>query len=297
MKSINCEILDLRAFQHVVELGSFHRAADALNMSQSALSRRLQKLEATVGAPLLERTTRQVAPTGIGRELLPLVKRMLGEFDHSLFSLKDVSPQRRGLITMACVPTAGFYFLPKAIRRFNDEFPHIRFSIQDLSAHEGLKAVSRGEVEFGINLGHSDPDLDFDALIDDPFVVVMPKDHPLAVHQKVHWSQLDGYRLIAIHPSSGNRTLVDAAMARANLRLNWFYETHLNTSLGLVEAGLGICVMPRLATPQEEHPFLVTRPMIDPSIIRTIGVVKRRNGVLSPAAERFLEMLMTAWKS
>jgi DNA-binding transcriptional LysR family regulator len=76
-----------------------------------------------------------------------------------------------------------------------------------------------------------------------------------------------------------------------------FYEvTHLNTSLGLVEAGLGISVLPRLATPQEEHPYLVTRPIIDPVVTRTIGIVRRRSAPLSPAAEKFIEVLLNVWK-
>lgn len=297
--SINCEILDLRAFQAVVDLESFHRAADALHISQPALTRRIQKLEQSIGAPLLDRTTRHVAATAIGQELLPLVRRMLEEFDGSLFALKDGGSKRQGLITMACVPTAAFYFLPTVIKRFGNDYPHIRLRIRDLTANEGLQAVARGEVEFGINLmGNSDPDLSFEPLIDDPFVLAMRKDHPLADHEHIHWHQLDGYPLVVVDRSSGNRALLDGALAKHNLRLNWFYEvTHLNTSLGLVEAGLGISVLPRLATPQEEHPYLVTRPIIDPVVTRTIGIVRRRSAPLSPAAEKFIEVLLNIWKS
>ena len=71
--------------------------------------------------------------------------------------------------------------------------------------------------------------------------------------------------------------------------------THLSTSLGLVEAGLGISVLPKLATPQGEHPIIVTRPIGNPQVSRTIGVVRRRGRQLSPAAQRFLDLLMTTW--
>ena len=85
---------------------------------------------------------------------------------------------------------------------------------------------------------------------------------------------------------------------RAGVRLSWSYEvTHLSTSLGLVEAGLGISVLPQLATPQGDHPIIVTRPIGNPEVSRTIGVVRRRGGRLAPAAERFLEMLLGTWKS
>lgn len=297
MERINCEILDLRAFLMVVELGSFHRTAEALNLSQPALSRRIQKLEGTIGAPLLERTTRHVAPTAVGEELVPLVRRMLEEFDSSLFAFRGLGERRGGLVTIACLPTAAFYFLPSVIRQFNGQYPSIRFRILDIPATDGLQAVARGEVEFGVNImGSSDPDLIFDRLAEDPFVLAMRKDHPLASRDVVSWDDLAPYQLITVYRSSANRILLDSALNRSGLTLRWSYEvTHLSTSLGLVEADLGISVLPRTATPQGEHPFLVTRPIRDPEISRTIGVVRRRGGTLSPAAELFMRMLIGTW--
>jgi DNA-binding transcriptional LysR family regulator len=90
--------------------------------------------------------------------------------------------------------------------------------------------------------------------------------------------------------------LLDSMLAKVSLALHWTYEvTHLSTSLGLVEAGLGISVLPRMATPQGDHPFLVTRPIRDPEISRTIGVVRRRGGSISPAATTFMNMLIGTW--
>ena len=297
--SINFEALDLRAFVAVIDLEGFHRAAETLNLSQSALSRRIQRLEAAVGAALLERSTRRVALTTAGRELLPLVRRMLDEFDSSLFAMREVGRQRGGQITLACVPTAAFYFLPSVIARFNEQYPNIRFRILDLSANEGLESVARGEVEFGINLlGASDPELTFEPLIEDPFVLACRRDHPLAARESLTWTDLEGQPLVAVSRTSGNRILLDAALVRAGVRLSWSYEvTHLSTSLGLVEAGLGISVLPKLATPQADHPIIVTRPIQNPEVSRTIGVVRRHGGRLAPAAERFLEMLLGTWRN
>lgn len=144
--SINCEILDLRAFLTVSETRSFHRAAEALHISQPALSRRIQKLEEAVGAPLLERTTRSVSLTAVGQNLLPLVRRMLEEFDGSLFAARGIDDGRGSQVTIACLPTAAFYFLPSVIARFHEEHPKVRFRILDLPATDGLQAVERGEV-------------------------------------------------------------------------------------------------------------------------------------------------------
>jgi DNA-binding transcriptional LysR family regulator len=296
MTGMNCEILDLRAFLLVVELGSFHRTAQALNLSQPALSRRIQKLEAAIGGLLLERTTRHVAPTAMGQELLPLVRRMLEEFDGSLFTFRD--PQRRGgIVSMACLPTAAFYFLPEVIRAFRIDHPEVRFRILDLTATEGLQAVSRGEVEFGVNImGASDPDLIFDRLVEDPFVLAVRKGHPLAEREDLTWADLAHQPLITVHRSSANRILLDSMLAKSGVSLRWTFEvTHLSTSLGLVEAGLGISVLPRMATPQGDHPFLVSRPIRDPEVSRTIGVVRRRNASISPASTTFMNMLIGTW--
>lgn len=296
---INFELLDLRAFLAVLDLGGFHKAAEQLHISQPALSRRIQSLEAAVGAALLERTTRRVSPTAVGRSFEPLARRLLTELEASLMSLTGIGDRHTAQVALACVPTAAFYFLPRVIERFNVQFPNIRFRILDLSANEAVESVARGETEFGINFtGSSHPELRFTPLIDDPFVLACRKDHALARRRKLSWKDLEGQPLIGVSRHSGNRQLLDAALLNANVNLNFFYEVnHLTTSLGLVERGLGLSVLPKLATPPGDHPFIVTKAIGDPVIKRTIGIVERRAGRLSPAGQRFRDMLAESWRS
>lgn len=294
---INFELLDLRAFLAVLDLGGFHRAAAALNLSQPALSRRIQSLEAAVGAPLLERTTRHVAPTAAGRSLAPLARRLIEEVETSLLAMTGVGVRQAGQITVACVPTAASYFLPRAIERFNARFARIRFRILDLSANDGLESVARGEAEFGINLtGSAEQDLGFTPMMDDPFVLACRKDHPLARRRHLVWKDLEGLPLIGVSRASGNRMILENALARTGTRLAFQYEVnHLTTSLGLVERGLGLSVLPRLATPPGDHPTIVVKQISDPVVQRTIGLVERRTVRLSPAAQQFRDMLLASW--
>lgn len=296
---INFELLDLRAFLSVLDTGGFHKAAEVLNLSQPALSRRIQSLEAAVGAPLLERTTRRVAATSIGRSLEPLARRLIEELEESVESLTGVGHRRFAQVTLACVPTAAFYFLPRVIERFNRQHPHIRFRILDLSANEALESVARGEAEFGINLtGSSHPELVFTPLVDDPFVLACRRDHPLSKRRRLTWKDLKGYAVIGVSRNSGNRMILDSALARAKVQLEFFYEVnHLTTSLGLVERGLGISVLPKLATPPSGHPTIVTKPISNPEVKRTIGIIERRSARLSPAAQQFRDMLLESWRS
>jgi DNA-binding transcriptional LysR family regulator len=291
---MNCELLDLRAFLAVLDLRSFVKSAQLLNLSQPALSRRIQALEAAFGAPLLERTTRSVTPTALGRELEPTIRRLLGEFEASVLSINALGARQRGQVAIACIPTAAFYFLPRVIRSFRERYPLIRFRILDLSANEGLESVARGGAEFGINfMGASSDELVFTPLVEDPFVLACRRDDPLAASDRLTWRDLEGRPLIGVSRASGNRLLLDAALARTAVRLDWLYEVHhLTTSLGLVEAGLAASVLPRLATPAEAHPIIVTRPIGDPEVTRTIGIVERRAGRLSPPARQFRDLLL-----
>ena len=294
---MNVSLLDMQSFLAVLDRGSFHGAAGALHLSQPALSRRIQAFERAVGATLFERSTRRVAPTAVARQLEPLIRRLLDEFETSILSRSDAGRRWQGQVTLACIPTAAFYFLPRVIQAFTLLHPAVRFRIFDLGANECLESVARGEVEFGLNMmGAGDPDLTFTPLAEDPFVLAFRKDHDLARKRRLTWSDLVELPLAGVSRDSGNRVLLDGALAKAGVRLSFHYETnHLSTSLGLVEAGLSASVLPRLATPQGDHPIIRTRLIEDPVVTRMIGIVERRRSRLSPAAQQFRDMLIASW--
>jgi DNA-binding transcriptional LysR family regulator len=296
---MNFEFIDLKAFIAVAELGSFNRAAKALNLSQPALTRRIQKLEEGLGVTLLERSTRHVALTMVGRDFVPKVRRFLDEFETSVLGIRDLGGRAGGLVTVASVPTAVFYFLPRTISRFSDLFPRVRVRILDIGANAGLEVVARGEADFGINfIGASHPEIDFTPMVEDPFVLACRHDHPLADSPHVTWTDLTVQRVITVGRNSGNRALIDNALAQQGQRLSWSYEvTHLSGSLGLVEAGLGVAVLPKLATPAADHPLICSIPLLQPEVSRTIGVVRRHGASLSPAAAQCFEMLLDIWKT
>jgi len=123
-------------------------------------------------------------------------------------------------------------------------------------------------------------------------VLACRRDHPLANRRRVGWKDLRGHKVIGVSRASGNRTILESALARAKVHIEFFYEVnHLTTSLGLVERGLGISILPELATPSGGHPTIVTKPIKDPEVRRTIGLIERRSARLSPAAQKFRDML------
>lgn len=291
--SINFDLNDLLAFRAVAELGNFRKAAESVHLSQPAFSRRIEKLEQALGVRLLERTTRRVTLTAVGRDFERKVRELLDELDTTLLGIRGVAATRMGEVTVACVPSTVYYYLSQVIRRYHELCPKVRVKVFDASANEVLAAVARGEADFGLNfMGAQEGDLDFKPLVEERFVAACRRDHPLAKLRRVTWAQLSDYEFISISRSSGNRLLLDQALASVPNRPQSIYETqHVTTALGLVEAGLGVAAVPSTAMPGSDHPLLVSVPLVDPVVSRKIGLIRRRGRPLSPAAQQLFDLL------
>lgn len=295
--SMNFDLADLRAFVAVAELNSFRAAAESIHLSQPALSRRVEKLETALGVRLFERTTRSVSLTAVGRDFSRKARSLLDDLESSLLSMHEVAASQLGEVVIACVPSAVYYFLPKVLRDYHEQYPRIRVRIIDDSANAVLESVARGEADFGINIiGTQEPEIDFQAILKEPFVAACRRDHPLAAKRKVTWAELGQYDFMTVDKSSGNRLLVDLALANSNVRPSWCFEAkHVSTLLGLVEAGLGVAVVPRLSMPQGEHATLAMVELVEPTVDRTVGLIRRRGRELPPAAQKLYQLIEKTW--
>jgi len=286
---INFDLNDLQAFRAVVELGSFRKAAEAVSISQPALSRRIDKLEEALGVRLFERTTRSVTLTTVGRVFAPSAEQLLDDLDVALLGIRDVSSSRLGHVTIACTPSVAHYFLPNVIAGYHRRFPRIRVKLLDSSANEVLGAVLSGEADFGVSfMGSQDAEVEFKLLLQDRFVAACRRDHPLAQKKRVTWNELYEHDYVSVDKTSGNRLLLDQALSNVGPRVPSVCETrHVTTMLGLVEAGLGVAAVPSMAMPGRNHPILTSVPLVEPVVKRRVGIVRRRGRPLTPAAQEF----------
>lgn len=236
---MNFEISDLRAFVATADLGSFRAAADTLHLSASALSRRIEKLEEVLGVRLFERTTRKMDLTIVGRGFLERAHRILNEVDNSMLEFDDLARKMTGELTVACVPSAVRYFLPEAIATYHQRYPGIRLRLIDEPSSMVFLAVARGEADFGLTyVGTEEPDIEFTPLLEDPFVLACPRSHPLAKRKSVAWAELANLEYLAIAQGSGNRAVIDEALAGVADRPKWFCEVrHVPALVSLIEAG------------------------------------------------------------
>ena len=293
---MNFDLADLRAFVALAELESFRAAAEALHLSQPALSRRIEKLEGALGVRLFDRTTRSVNLTAVGRDFARKARDLLDELENTLLGIRDVAAKRTGEVTVACVPSAVHYFLPSVMKQYHERYPKIRVRVVDEDANAVLSTVIRGEADFGLNfIGTQEPEIEFEPVLKEPFVAACRRDHPIARKRKLTWAELNEYEYMTVAKSSGNRLLIDLALTDIPARPRWFYEVrHVSTLVGLVEAGLGVAAVPRLAMPGSDHPVLVSIPLVEPTVTRTVGLIRRRGRSLSPAAQQLYDLLLAS---
>ena len=290
----NFDLNDLHAFRAVAEIGNFRKAAEAVHISQPAFSRRIDKLERALGVRLLERSTRRVNLTAVGRDFARTVQQLLDDLDGALLGIRGVSATRMGEVTIACVPSTVYYYLSQSIRRYHESYPKIRIKLIDASANDVLAAVARGEADFGLNfIGSQEPDIEFKPLLEERFVAACRRDHPLAKRRKVSWAELAAFDNISVAKTSGNRLLLDQALSGVAGRPQAIYEAqHVTTMLGLVEAGLGVAAVPSLAMPGADHPLLASVALVDPIVTRKVGLIRRKGRKLSPAAQQLYDFFI-----
>jgi DNA-binding transcriptional LysR family regulator len=292
--AINFDLNDLLSFRAVAEVGNFRKAAESVHLSQPAFSRRIDKLEQALGVRLLERTTRRVTLTAVGREFERKARELLDELDVTLLAIRGVAATRLGEVNIGCVPSTVYYYLSEVIRRYHERSPRVRIKVFDAGANDVLAAVLRGEVDFGLNfIGAQESDIDFTPLVEERFVAACTRDHPIAKLSRVTWARLADYGYIQVSRTSGNRLLLDQALAGTKTRPQALFETqHVTTALGLVEAGLGVAVVPAMAMPDGEHPLLASVPLVDPVVTRRVGLIRRRGRTLSPAAQQLFDLFL-----
>jgi DNA-binding transcriptional LysR family regulator len=287
------DILGVQAFIAIADNGAFHRAAQALHITQTALSRRLQNLEAFLGVRVVERTTRSVSLTPIGRNFLPQARRLLTDLGAALIEIRETGRSLRGDVTIACVPTVGVHYLPRIVQRYAALHPDNRIKILDHASSDVAAAVLRREAEFGINMqALHDSELTSIALLTDRFVLVCRDDHALARKKRLSWSQLGPHALVLAGGDSGNRPLLDLALEKRQIQLKPYYEVQRSsTAVGMVAEGVAAAVVPSLAVQKGAYPRLRMIPMTDPVVSRTLVLLSRTKAQLTPAAQALYDLI------
>ncbi len=250
----------------------------------------MQRLEDELGTTLFLRNTREVALSAAGQRFLPHARHVLESLAVGIKEIRDNEREREERVVLAALPTVTAHLLPNIIRRFHLRWPKIHVRIVECNASALLEKIRDSSVDFGFTFQTGrETDLAFDAVITDPYCLIAPAGHVLGTKDAVQWHELKPFPTITAGGGSGNMLLLKDALQTVDWISDTIYEIdRLTTSLGLVEAGLGISVVPQSYIPEGAERRIVVRPLTEPVVSRTLGFFRRRNEQLTEAARHFL---------
>jgi DNA-binding transcriptional LysR family regulator len=281
------ELYQLSYFLAVAEHQNFTHAARRLHMAQPALSQQIRNLETELGAPLFIRGRRQTLLTTAGEAFLPQAEALLAMAETAKQTVADVAQLRRGRLLIASVSTLSARWLPPVVRRFRHTHPFVELVLREESSEQVGELVESSVAELGfLQLPANPKQFAIRPLFTEPFVVLAPAGHRLARQASVTIAELSEEPFICFK-GRAHQVVRDACRA-ADFEPRVACESReLETVRALVEAGLGVAVLPRLATAERRKQVAVLR-LRDPVLERTLGMITRRGHVLSAAAQAFV---------
>ncbi len=290
---MNLTLRQLRAFVLVTRLGSFTRAAQAMHLTQSALSVLIRGLETEVGARLLDRTTRSITLTVAGSEFFPDAQRILADLDRAVDKVDELTAKERGRVVVAAPLVLSSTYLPPYLATFRSRYPGIELSLNDTLPAHVLPMVRSGMADVGIGtFPASERDLERVLLFTESMVVVFPAVHPFGSRKRIRWRDLAKEPVVALRRGSVFRDLAETGFASAGLTLTPDFEVeYAGTAIGLVAAGLGVAILPGYAMRLTDASRIGWRRIVDPVIDREVALIRRLDRTQSAAVQAFVEFL------
>jgi DNA-binding transcriptional LysR family regulator len=282
----------LRILRAVVATGSINGAASSLGYTSSAISQHLTALQKQTGLSLVERVGRGIAPTGVGRAFADEAGHVLERLTALESMAGDLRAGRVGRFTLSYFASAGAGWVPSVVAEMSREFPRLRLDLRLIELAGESPFVP--DVELFVDGAESSQRVEYDvhALLDEPYVVVLPGTHPLAQRDDVPLLDLQHEVWIDNDVARGPcRQVVLDACASKGFSPAFRVETQdYPSAVAFVAAGVGITVLPRLGA-GTLPPGLRAVPVVDPVPVRRIMVRARRAVRHSPAVRRAVELL------
>lgn len=290
---MNVTLRQLRAFVLVGRLGNFTRAAQAMHVTQSALSLLVRELEAAMNTRLLDRTTRTVSLTAAGSEFFAGAQRILSDLEVVIGGVDKLVAKERGRVVVAAPLVLSSTFLPPVLAAFKALYPGIELVLRDTLPMQVLPLVRSGAADLGIGtFSATEVDLERLLLFTEAMVAVFPASHPFASMRRLTWADLASVPILTLRSGSVFRDLAEAGFSAVGLSLQPAFEADYAGSLiGLVAAGLGVAILPGYATSLTDKSRIKWRRLEKPLIEREVLLVRKAGSSVSPAAQAFVDFL------
>ena len=276
------------AFVTTVEYGSFTKAAEILNYSQSAVSRMIGDLENEWQISLLERSKSGVRLTSDGLKLLPYAKKLCEEYKNLQIQVSELGGLKSGIIRIGTFSSVATHWLPNIIKEFQKDYPNIDYEILLGDCSEIENWITEGRVDCGFILMPSKTGLETIFLEQDDFIAVLPTNHPLASKEKISASDLCDDPFLLLQKS--DNTEIYEIFERSGMHPKVHFITWDDYAImSMVETGLGISVLPRLIL--RRIPYRLVLKEFNVPTYRSICLAMRSKKTMSLATRKFIEYL------
>jgi len=226
---------------------NFTRAAEELHLSQSALSRAIQKLEEQLGQPLFERKPREIVLTDLGGLLLDRAKEILKLMEDTFSELSEAG--KRGRVRLGAIPTIAPYFLPTLLASFAKKHPEISVIVQEDTTDMLIKRCSHGEIDLALlALPVITRQLDIEPLFDEELLLLLPLGHPLEAEKKITAESVDGYPFVMLNEAHCLSESIASFCRKQSVQPVTIERTsQLATVQELVSLNHGVSIVPEMA--------------------------------------------------
>jgi LysR family hydrogen peroxide-inducible transcriptional activator len=287
------EMHQLQYFVAVAQASSFSRAAEACRVSQPSLSQQIAKLEVEVGQRLFDRLGRRVQLTDAGRLLLDSAQAILATAEDAKRRMKDDANLAGCRLAVGAIPTIAPYLLPIVLRHFEKRHAGVEVTIHEDVTRNLIGAVTAGELDLAVMaLPITDENLQLETLYTEPLLLALPRGHRLIRKKQLSMDDFREERFLVLTEMHclGEQVLSYCRMHECQPRIAC-RSAQIATMQALIEQGLGVTLLPEMATRNSARMGIVYRRLTGPGPGRTITVVWRKHRYHSVAATRFLDAL------
>lgn len=279
-------------FRVAARLQNMTQAAQELAISQPALSRSIGRLEEEVGFQLFERSGRGIRLNSCGTLFLQHVERAMQEIETGCQRIRQQIDPDEGEVALAFLHSLGTNYVPGLVGRFRRRQPKIRFKLYQNGTAALVAQLLSGEADLCLCAAvKGEAEVIWTPLFREELFVAVPQTHPLSGRTTIQLQEIETEPLITFKEHYGLRMLTDALLQTAGVKPEVRFEgEEIMTVAGLVEAGLGVALIPHIQGLEQMK--IVFLPVQEPICFRTIGVAWRRGHAASPAVQRFKEFIL-----
>ena len=288
-------LLTYQVFKTVAEAGSFHKAAEILGLTPSAISHSISSLETELGFSLLTRGKSGVSLTNYGEHILPYVNGVLNADESLKQAVAEFNGLKQGKVKLGCFSSVCTNWVPEIIQSFREKYPAIRIEVFQGTYDDVAYWIKNGIVDFGFLSVSSAGDLPIEPFYRDPLLCIVPVD----------FQKADDKNYMTIEEMSKLQFVVQRESTDADIQ-NYLKQNHLEVQAGyhvvddlstiaMVASGFGICIMPELV--MKDIPYEVKRYQMKPDASRVIGMAALSPEFMAPAARTLYRHIVKRYKN